>query len=351
MSDLAPPAPTRDWFQVTLVVAFLFLLTLTAYLVILSFPAGVYAVFFTHLSNTSSAVTVVHWYLWIGPIAVTTPFPASLGAIFLAMTAVYVAMFVYAAKQGRSIPSSLVSAVREDILSVFSNRALLTLVSIAFLLYTANTLDSFVEATGSSIGDPFTHADPLWTLVGFSVAPIREEFGFRVMLVGVAAVLVSRASARAALKSLWRPSASFMSGGAVAMYAVWGVAVGSSLLFGACHVGIGCGGGWDLGKLPEATYGGLFLAFLYVRYGFHVAVLVHWGVDYLTSVFAFFGQGAAGVPWLSGNAYALQELLVLDVFQFFGIATFLLVIYAGIRKVQDRRKIKSAPLGPVALAS
>ena len=57
--------------------------------------------------------------------------------------------------------------------------------------------------------------------------------------------------------------------------------------------------------------GGLFWGYLYIRYGFHVAVLAHWGVDYLGSVFYFMSQGGSSAAWTSsfGNFFALLVAL------------------------------------------
>lgn len=73
---------------------------------------------------------------------------------------------------------------------------------------------------------------------------------------------------------------------------------------------------------------------LYVKYGFHVAVLVHWGVDYFGSVYSFFGQAAYGIPWSSGTQeYIGQYLVDIDMLLLFGLASFLVVTYLVVRKV------------------
>ena len=90
---------------------FLLLLSLTALLVVLSFPVGVYTVFFTHLSN-STASTLGFPFLWLGPIAVLVPIPVMYGVAFIAVIIIYVAMFVLTVFQGRSLPSAVASGLR-----------------------------------------------------------------------------------------------------------------------------------------------------------------------------------------------------------------------------------------------
>jgi hypothetical protein len=65
-----------------------------------------------------------------------------------------------------------------------------------------------------------------------------------------------------------------------------------------------------------------------------VAVLAHWGVDYFGSVFAFFGQAAYGISWNSNSTEFLGQYLVdFDIVYLFGLASFLVVFYVGIKKL------------------
>ncbi len=324
---------------------FLILLSLTAFLVVLSFPAGVYTVFFTRLSN-STAGTVGYPYLWIGPISVSVLIPVTYGAAFLAVLAVYAGMFILVIFQGKSIPSAVVSGLKKGYGEFLSNRALLTLVSIGFLVFTAAIIDGVVSTVGPPVGNPFG-GDDLQTFVELTIAPLREEFGFRMVLIGVAAVIVTlprpgmsaRKSLNSALRTLWRPSVAYegVDNSTLILVVVWAAGALSAGTFGACHVACG-GGGWDIGKLPEATYGGVVLAYLYIRYGFHVAVLAHWGIDYFPSVFAFYGQGVFGIPWTSNQGYILQQILTTDLFGIFGVACVLAVAYIGFAKRWGRRR-------------
>jgi hypothetical protein len=156
-----------------------------------------------------------------------------------------------------------------------------------------------------------------------------------VCIVGlVAAVLALGSGPRDVLRSLWRPSASYERDSLRAdKVLIISVAVAtSSLAFGVLHVAPGSG--WGIGKLPEATFGGAVLGYLYVKYGFHVAVLTHWGIDFLGSAFAFFGQGVYGVPWWSSPGFVLQRLVTDDLVGGIGLAAFLLVTYSGLRLVR-----------------
>lgn len=322
---------------------FLALLSLTALLVVLSFPVGIYTVFFTHLSN-STANTLGYPFLWFGPIAVLVPIPVMYGVAFIAVIIIYVAMFVLTIFQGRSLPSAVALGLRNGYREFLTNRALLTLVAIGFLVFTAGLIDWAVSAFGAPIGNPFS-GDDLHTFVGLALAPLREELGFRVLLIGVAAVVVTLPQPETpALRTLWRPSVAYegVVNNTTIMVVIWAAGVFSAGTFGACHVVCG-GGGWDVGKLPEAVYGGIVLAYLYIKYGFPVAVLAHWGIDYLPSVFAFYGEGVHGIPWMSTPGYFLQQIITADLFGVFGTGCLLAVVFIGVTKLWKRWR-KPAPI-------
>lgn len=335
------------------------LLGLTLALTLASIPAGVYTVFFTQLSHNSTASTTGQPFLWLGPTAVLLPFLTSYGAAFAFATAIYVMMLALASKQGKGILPAIKAGLRLRFEEFFSNRLLLVVISIGFLIFTASVIDAVVEAAGGSIGNPLAGGDPLKELVQLTIAPLREELGFRVVIIGLVAFVLSLGRPlKDAAKALWRPSAAYEGAavGGVAFALIWATTGAGAVLFGACHVGLFCGGGWDFWKLPEAAYGGLVLGVLYVRYGFHVAVLAHWGVDYLASAYAFLGQGLYGIDWTSVPGFSLQDLTAFDLVGAFGTASFLAVAYVGLLKLgrsySGRRRAASlgsnSPLEPAS---
>jgi hypothetical protein len=321
------------------------LLLLTAVLVVVSFPVGVYTVFFTSLSSKFSAASVVQGvYVFVGPVPAILPLAGSMGGFFVGLSVIYAAMVVLAARQGRGMLSSLRASVREGVGPLFSNTFFVTLISIGFLGFAILVIDSLETSRGVPVGS--LSGDAMQLFMSLTIAPLREELGFRMIMVGIPALaLCLGRSWTLALKSLWRPSVCY-EGDVNATYsqAVLALAAAvSSVSFGLVHVLSGAG--WEIGKLPEAAFAGVVLAYVYIRYGFHVAVLTHWGIDYLDSVFAFFGQGAYGIPWTADNGYVLQQVVALDLVAFLGLASFLAVCYLGLKGWFKRPAAAAAPLG------
>jgi hypothetical protein len=312
------------------------LLGVTIVLIAFSFPAGIYSVFSGNLSQNITYSTLIRPYFWIGPSVALAPFVVSAGAWFAIFTAVYMLFFLYALRQKEHFWSAIRSAFRTGFDALMSSPFIVVIVSIGFLNFTSSIIDVLVTSTGAPIGGPT--GDPLALLLGFTFAPLVEEVGFRVILIGTVAFILSFGRPwRTALSAFWRPSRAIegVAVGSGASLIIWAATSFSAVTFGACHVF--CGSSWDLGKLPEAIYGGFVLGYLYVRYGLHVAVLAHWGVDFFGSVYAFFGQAAYGIPWDSATKeYVGQYLVDVDLLFFFGLASFLLIVYLGLKKLARR---------------
>jgi len=321
---------------------FLALLAFTVMLVAFSFPVGFYAVFSGKLSQNVTSTTAVQPYFWIGPALAVAPFAIGAGAMFAILSVVYILFFLYSLWQKDHLLSAIKGAFGAGIDALGSSPFIVVLVSIGFLNFTSSEIDWIVSWAGVPIGGPT--GDPFALLLGFTLSPLVEEIGFRVFLIGTVALILSVGRPwRTALSALWRPSTA-MEGialGSGASVIIWAATSFSAITFGACHVI--CGNTWDIGKLPEAVYGGFVLGYLYVRYGFHVAVLAHWGIDFFGGVYAFFGQAAYGIPWDSATKEYLGQYLVdIDMLQLFGLASFLLVVYLGLKKLAARRSVGTA---------
>jgi hypothetical protein len=329
----APRAESRAAITV-----FGILFGLTVMLAILSLPAGVYAVFFTTLTPGLGANTLVAMLFWVGPIPILLPYALPLGLLFVSLVAVYASFIVISAYRKMNVPAAFSAGWRQGISALLSNDLVIIVVSIGFLTFTAYVVDILVAAGGVQIGG--LTGDTLSLFFSTTSAPLIEEFGFRVCIIGIVALLLSKErSRRALLEALWRPASTYekeeIRAGKV--FALAAALVISAIIFGLLH--ILSGSGWEIGKLPEATYGGLVLGYLYIKYGFHVAVLTHWGIDYLLSAFSFFGQGAYGIPWGSTPGYALEQIVLLDLTMGIGLASFLLVVYLGVGRLRRSRPI------------
>ena len=148
-------------------------------------------------------------------------------------------------------------------------------------------LSSIIIVIQSELGissEPPTAENNLIQFFLVSLAPILEEIGFRVILLGVPLFLIysRRTSVRFFLKCLWSPASLD-----IIQYR-WAIAliIAVSFFFGFAHIGFA--DSWGEGKFLQATLGGIILGWVYLRYGFAVSLLVHWGTNYFIYVYLHF---------------------------------------------------------------
>jgi len=314
------------------------LLVFTIVLMLLSIPAGLYAVYFTNLSNTSlsSATKVNNIGLFVGLYTFAVPVTTSIGSLFALSTAIYAALLAFAGLQHRNAFSAIRSSLTQGSSELFGNPLLASVIALGALTLGIGLLEIIQSSAGIKTGS--ITGDPLLIFVGVTLAPLREELGFRVALIGIVALVLGfRSSVKTALKALWRPSAILTGepGDLPNKVGLSIMVVISSILFGAAH--FLSGSGWEIGKVSEAAAAGVVLGYLYVRYGFHAAVLLHWGVNYFGTAFAFFGQGVWGIPWESDFGNPLSLLVEVDLFILIGVTSFFFVGYKILKRLAQTR--------------
>lgn len=305
---------------------------LTVILMIFSFPIGLYTVFFTKLSNgTISQATVLQGIsLYLGLIVVSIPLEMSVGSLFIALTIIYLSMFIFAAIQKENIASAISRSLRNGISSLFSNPLLVMIISLGITVLILGLIEIAQSSIGIKSGN--VSGDPMGILIAITLAPVREEIGFRLVMIGLVSFLLAISTGwKNALYSLWRPSIIFNSDqyDLFRRFVLNLMLVVSSVAFGLAH--IISGSGWEIGKVSEATFAGLVLGYLYIRYGLHLSILLHWGVNYFANIYAFFGQGIWGVPWNSDIGTPLQSLVLIDLFILLGLLSLFTIGYMAVR--------------------
>ena len=171
---------------------------------------------------------------------------------------------------------------------------LATVLVFPVILWGTVALSLIEQASGISTGS-LPSIDPLLEFVELAIAPLREEVGFRVIPIGLAALLVllSRGRWRDGLLALWHPSRYLKKNDSPSEYRknlflMYALIALSAVLFGLAPVLLGAG--WGPGKIASAAVAGIALGGLYYLYGLPAAVLLHWSIDYFLSVFGFSNQ-------------------------------------------------------------
>jgi len=220
------------------------------------------------------------------------PISFNLGQLFLALWTIYLILFAMAMNGPmKNVLSAAKSSASKGVSAVFDNSMLAMLVVFPVVTWITIALSLLEQAGGVSTGN-LPPADPLLQLVELSIAPLREELGFRVIPIGLAAlvILFSAGKFRDGLLALWHPARYLKKNDSPEQYkrhlkTIYAAIILSAVLFGLAHVLLGAG--WGPGKILSAAVAGIGLAGLYYLYGLPAAILLHWSIDYFLGLFGF----------------------------------------------------------------
>jgi len=314
-----------------------------------SFPLGAYSFFSNQINGTSPDATFRQLYIYVVGVQLTFPVPAglvSLGGLFFLLWATYIALFVFLL-QGPwyDLLKALRSIRSGGTLAVYSNGALTWSFAFPVSILMAVMIDSLLTSAGVPIGT-LPSVDARFVFWQTTYAPIVEEVGFRVTIVGVVAVLMalSAGGRRRSLLALWHPSRVLGSLGVESWKqpGIYAAIFGSAAIFGVAHVL----GGWEIGKFFSSFAVGLAFGLLYYTHGLPLAVMMHWGFDYFGYSLYYFDQ-VRGLPPLTSEFTSLYSLQYAEFYSdvlvyMIGVALFVLALYVLAKAAGARRRTPMA---------
>jgi membrane protease YdiL (CAAX protease family) len=173
----------------------------------------------------------------------------------------------------------------------------------SIIIVLSELIDLIQRSVGITISPPSFENDLVQFLL-VSFAPIVEEIGFRVVLIGIPLYLFysHKASAKLFFKALWNPSSLPItkSTKAIAIIVVVGV------LFGAAHV---LNERWTEGKFAQATMSGIVIGWVYYRYGFVAAVLIHWAANYVVFSYGYLVSSVNEIRFIDAFSHSLIQTI------------------------------------------
>jgi hypothetical protein len=140
------------------------------------------------------------------------------------------------------------------------------------------------------------------------LAPLIEEIGFRVILIGLPlfALYSYKSSLRLFVKSLWRPSHHLR---ITDLKKPLLIIIIVGIFFGVSHVITG--ETWSAGKFAQATVSGLIIGWVYFRYGLAPAILIHWATNYFVYSYAYIVADINKIPVETAFTHSLLYMLEL----------------------------------------
>jgi hypothetical protein len=275
---------------------------------VLSFPTGAYLVF-----NSEIGDDITHEYpmdslsLFLAGIGFEVPITFELGDGFVVIWCTFLILFTVAIlgpqKKFFAVLQSMMSEGRYKIQDSY---IVAVIKWFSILVVISGSIIGVQEFVGISIEQPEA-PNQLIQFFDISLAPIIEELGFRVVLIGLPLFMLysHKLSFKFLVKSLWWPQKNLRN---VNMKKALSVIVIVGILFGAAH--IFSDEAWSTGKFAQAVASGIIIGWVYFRYGFVSAVLIHWATNYF--IFSY-GYIVADINQISiGDAFSHSLLSTLE---------------------------------------
>jgi len=315
------------------------LVTVIFGLMILSFPIGAYVVFNSDISDGVGFDFPMDGFdFFPAGIGFEIPIQFELGDVFIGLWCVFIILFSIAMFGPKTnflkALSPLMSEGRYD----SSTNYLVSVIKWFAILIVVSGIIEFIQASvGITIESP-EHSSVLIQFFGVTAAPISEEIGFRVMLIGIPLYVIysQKTSIKLFFKSLWHPSRTlhiFESKKAVILIVIVG------LFFGAAH--IISGEPWSIGKFAQAAASGIIIGWVYYKHGFPSAVLVHWSTNYFIFSYVYFLSDINEITIKNAFSHSLttslETLLIIT-----GVISIALVLLNYVRKKKENTKYISS---------
>ena len=237
-------------------------------MMVLSFPLGAYVMFQSELGDDIN---------FEYPINLFEIFTIEIGDAFIVLWSVYIIFFTIAMLGPKQeFIKTLSSFLSSGKLKTQKNYMVAVTKWFSILILVSAIINFIQEGFGVSTTPPAVEND-LIQFFYVSLAPITEEIGFRVFLIGIPLVAFysHKTSIKHFFKGLWSPSDNlhiYESRRAIILIII------VAIFFGLAH--IISGEPWSDGKFAQASVSGIILGWLYFRYGLISAILVHWATNY-----------------------------------------------------------------------
>ena len=244
----------------------------------LSFPLGAFVMFNSELGDDINFEFPINQFeIFVAGIGFSIPIEVEIGDAFIFLWSTYIILFtiaIFGPKEG--FLKTLSSFLSQGKIKLNTNYMVGITTWFSVLILLSAIINFIQEIFGVSTIPPPVKND-LLQFFYVSLAPITEEIGFRVILIGLPLFVLysKRTSVRHFFKCLWSPSTNLQideSKRAIILIII------VAIFFGLSH--IISGESWSNGKFVQATVSGIILGWVYFRYGLISAILVHWGTNY-----------------------------------------------------------------------
>ena len=275
-----------DKLQRVIVIPYSALVSVIFGMMIISFPIGAYVVFNSDIGKEINFQYPLDGIdIFLGGIGFKLPTHFDIGDGFIGMWCIYLILFTISLSGPQRNLMKALSMLMIDGWQNIKNNTLLSMITwFSILIVFSIVIDLIQHSFGINIEPPASQ-NRLIQFFQITTSPLSEEVGFRVLLIGLPlfAMFSHRASLKHFFKSLWHPSKNLE---ATNHKKVIVLILTVAIFFGAAHIISGTP--WSTGKFTQATVAGIIIGWVYFRYGFAPAILIHWATNYFIFSYAYF---------------------------------------------------------------
>ena len=255
-------------------------------MMILSFPLGAYTVFNSNIGDDIDySFQQDRFDIFIAGLNLGIPFDFEIGDMFVIFWSIFLILFVITVLGPKNnFLKSINHLLNREKTDNDGNYLVNIIKWFSIIVVTSGVINFVQESFGISTVIPeYTNDLTLFLLI--TIAPITEEIGFRVMLIGIPLFLMfaHKSSLRFFFSSLWHPHNNLH---IINHKRVISIIVIVGIFFGMAH--IISGEPWSEGKFAQAAISGIIIGWVYYRYGLISAILVHWATNYFIYSYIFF---------------------------------------------------------------
>jgi len=266
-------------------IPFTALISIIFLLMISSFPIGAYVVFNSEINdNITYEYPMGNLESILSEIGIGSSMKFELGDGFIVLWSIYLILFTIAIlgpkKHFIQVLQSIISHGKYEI----KDNYMFPIIKWFSILVLTSTIIIFAQEFFGISVEKIEAPNQLVQFFQLLLAPLIEEIGFRVMLIGLPlfALYSYKSSLRLFVKSLWRPSHHLR---ITDLKKPLLIIIIVGIFFGVSHVITG--ETWSAGKFAQATVSGLIIGWVYFRYGLAPAILIHWAANYFVYSYAY----------------------------------------------------------------
>ena len=274
-------------------------------LMVLSFPLGAYAIFNSNIGNDIDySFPLENFDIFIAGINVQLPIEYEIGDVFVVCWSIFIILFIITFLGPRKNFVKTIGDILSNEKNSFTGNYMFNIIKWFSILVLISSVIAIIQENFGIITEPPDTANDLILFLKISIAPITEEIGFRLILIGIPLFLIysHKSSIKFFFKSLWSPYSTlhiYDNKKAIVIIFVVGI------FFGVAHVI--SGEPWTAGKTLQASIGGIIIGWVYFRYGLAAAIILHWATNYFIYSYLFLVSEINGISVQNASSHSMID--------------------------------------------